>query len=327
MKVNVVIVTYNRSELLLKVIKSVRNQTYKINKIIIFDNNSTDDTIQVVIDEISNRDITYIRSSINGGASYGFYYGIAFAITDCEWVWVMDDDVIPNEDALEKLLDKLQSIKSDTSFLCSTVVSPEGFPMNVPSISSETHFNGYGRAYKYLSNMMVEVNTATFVSILINVDAINIVGLPYKEFFIWVDDTEYTRRLTKFYAPAYLVGDSIVTHYRVGSSSLDINKTDDINRIKLFRYLYRNNIVYIKNYGSGYSYFRTIITYFLISIKYTLRLNYLDFVRAKSILIGLSKYIVGDYKRNEFKNRFRNMVSKEEMRSLFEITDFENLHG
>jgi len=324
MKINAVIVTHNRSELLTKCIQVVVKQTYSVNKIVVFDNNSTDGTSQLMTDFSAIKNLIYIRSSKNGGASYGFYYGIAYAKTDCDWVWVMDDDVIPEIDALEKLIEKLKYIVTDVSYLCSSVKSYEGAPMNVPSISTENHPNGYSRAFNFLSRMVIEVGSATFLSILINVDAINNVGLPYKEFFIWVDDTEYTSRLSKYFAPAYLVGDSIVTHLRVGSNRLDIGNTEDTNRIKLFRYLYRNNLVYLKHYSTRLSYIRAILSYFVKSFKYAIKLNKLDLLRAKSILLGIISFGIGDYNRHQFKDRFNNSISKKEIDSIFEIRSLEN---
>jgi glycosyltransferase involved in cell wall biosynthesis len=44
MKINCVIVTYNRLSLLKECISALKNQTYKINKIYIINNNSTDGT-------------------------------------------------------------------------------------------------------------------------------------------------------------------------------------------------------------------------------------------------------------------------------------------
>ena len=40
------------------------------------------------------------------------------------------------------------------------------------------------------------VTNASFVSLLVRGDMPRKLGLPYKEFFIWCDDSEYTRRIT-----------------------------------------------------------------------------------------------------------------------------------
>ena len=47
-KISVIIPTYNRSKLLNRSIRSVLNQTYQPNEIIVVDNGSTDDTREMV---------------------------------------------------------------------------------------------------------------------------------------------------------------------------------------------------------------------------------------------------------------------------------------
>ena len=44
MKIVAVVVTYNRKELLLECIQAILNQTYKLEKVIVIDNNSNDGT-------------------------------------------------------------------------------------------------------------------------------------------------------------------------------------------------------------------------------------------------------------------------------------------
>ena len=41
-----------------------------------------------------------------------------------------------------------------------------------------------------------EIIMATFVSLFIKAETIRKVGLPIKDFFIWSDDLEYTRRIS-----------------------------------------------------------------------------------------------------------------------------------
>ena len=61
--------TYNRSKILSRAIKSVLNQTHAELELIIVDDNSQDDTQDVIID-LQRRDsrITYIRNNKNLGA-------------------------------------------------------------------------------------------------------------------------------------------------------------------------------------------------------------------------------------------------------------------
>lgn len=118
----------------------------------------------------------------------------------------MDDDVLPNPNALEELMKALKIVKPQkTSFLASCVYSPKGEAMNTPGVDLRSK-NGYPFWYEYLDKGLVKLNAATFVSILVNSAAIEKCGLPCSDFFIWGDDTEYTKRIYRHYGLAYLVG-------------------------------------------------------------------------------------------------------------------------
>ncbi len=100
-----VVVTYNRADLLDVCLRALGNQTYAIDRIIIVDNASTDHTADV-LDAYLNLDV--VRLPSNAGSSGGFAAGIERAAQD-EWdlVWVMDDDVEPEPDALAFLVDSM----------------------------------------------------------------------------------------------------------------------------------------------------------------------------------------------------------------------------
>ena len=65
-KISVIIPTYNRSKLLNRSIRSVLNQTFQPNEIIVVDNGSTDDTREMVSKNFRN--ICYIYHDKKGVA-------------------------------------------------------------------------------------------------------------------------------------------------------------------------------------------------------------------------------------------------------------------
>ena len=150
--------------------------------------------------------IDYRRMETNLGGAGGFYEGIKICRDmECDYVWIMDDDTIPYTDCLEKLMSARSKIEGKIGYLASSIIGPDGEPMNVPAIDMRPAKNGYPHWYKYLSDGIVQISRATFVSILVPYDAIKKCGLPCKDYFIWGDDSEYTMRISKYYAPAYFV--------------------------------------------------------------------------------------------------------------------------
>ena len=90
-KVGIVVVTYNRYELLKEVIDALRQQTYQDFQIIVVNNGSTDGTSNWLS---LQEDIITITQRNVGGAG-GFYTGMKFvAENGYEFCWIMDDDVI-----------------------------------------------------------------------------------------------------------------------------------------------------------------------------------------------------------------------------------------
>jgi GT2 family glycosyltransferase len=88
---------------------------------------------------------------------------------------------------------------------------------------------------------------ATFVSAFIPADRVREVGLPIREFFIWSDDLEYTRRLSRRY-PCYAVNGCRVLHDMRHNNKVNI-ATDTIDRMGRYAYLYRNEVYVYRREG------------------------------------------------------------------------------
>lgn len=253
--VGIVIVTYNRLEMLKDLIFSLRNQEYKNAKIIVINNSSTDGTKEYLDKQ---EDLIVITQENCGGAG-GFFTGLKYvAENNFDYAWVMDDDVLVRSDSLSKLMEQTSDVDG---FLCSKIVDTEGNPCNVPGIYMKKQTNGELEWDKKIERSLVKLTVASFVSVLIPVNIIKKIGLPYKEFFIWGDDTEYTRRISSNFE-SYLCGKSVVIHRRKINKTLSVFSEKDSHRLKNFFFLYRNTLFYEKKYSSLgktlYRYFRTI---------------------------------------------------------------------
>ena len=89
MKISVIIPTYNREDFILDAIKSVQNQTYKPDQIIVVDDGSTDNTKKIV-QNIDGVEYIYqnnqgVSSARNKGIEYSRYRWIAFLDSDDIW--------------------------------------------------------------------------------------------------------------------------------------------------------------------------------------------------------------------------------------------------
>jgi len=109
--VSIIIPTYNRSKLLKRAIESALAQTYKNFEIIIVDDASTDNTIEVIRNILDNR-IIYIKHETKTGGSAARNTGIKSS--KGEYIQLLDDDdeILPTkiEKQIQKFYDSDDSI-------------------------------------------------------------------------------------------------------------------------------------------------------------------------------------------------------------------------
>lgn len=192
-KIAAVIVTYNRFELVKKTIDALRNQTRKLDNIIIVDNDCTDGTSEWLDDQ---DDLTVVHQE-NVGGSGGFWRGIKEAYErEYDWIWCMDDDVFPREDCLERAL----NIATDEVGIVCPMRIMSGKPfvtevvdMNLSNIFKPMHGRLVSQA-ETVGRVPVEIQGMTFEGPLIRRETIGKIGLPNKDLFILYDDTDYSYR-------------------------------------------------------------------------------------------------------------------------------------
>ncbi|HAX50632.1 glycosyltransferase family 2 protein [Muricomes intestini] len=309
MDIITVVVTYNRKELLTECLNSLLSQTFEVKKIIIIDNASTDGTYELLNDSgyLQNSKIDYNQMETNLGGAGGFYEGIKLADKEqADWIWIMDDDSIPDSDCLKELTGQAYKMPN-TSFFASCVYGPEGEPMNVPEVDMRPHQNGYPYWYEKLNEGIVKICTATFVSLLINNGAVKKCGLPCKKYFIWGDDSEYTKRLTKYFGDAYLVGTSRVCHKRINAKSLEISNESNPARIRNYFYMIRNNLVNSIIYDTKGRALKNFIKYIITAIKCLFSENH-RFSKFNVIMHGL---ICALAEQKKFRDYIMSQISEE----------------
>ena len=238
-----VVVTYNRCELLKECIEALRSIEEKID-IMVVDNASTDNTSEIVSKYSNDSNFLYYNTGKNIGGAGGFNYGIKRAYKlGYDYIWIMDDDTIVNEDTLQKLVDTANSVQDKFGWLSSLALWTDGKEcvMNYHEVAMD-----WNREKKNILNGRLLCQAATFVSLFLNRKAIQEQGLPIKEYFIWGDDTEYTKRISREY-PCYLVLPSQVTHkMKNNEGTTNLWEIEDVDRIERSFYSIRNDFCTFK---------------------------------------------------------------------------------
>lgn len=238
-------------------------QTVDSLDIVVIDNGSTDGTEKDIHDIYAdNEQVIYINTKENLGGAGGFSFGIKWAAKKgYDYLWIMDDDTIPEKNTLEEFLNADKALNGEYGFLSSYAKWIDGTAcnMNVPRISNNWRVN-IDDEFNY---SLMQVESASFVSMFVKTEVVKKVGLPIKEFFIWADDVEYTRRISKQY-PCYFVYKSQVVHEMGSNQATSIIESDE-TRLERYKLLYRNKY-YIVRHGAK----REKILYWL-EIKNTIR--------------------------------------------------------
>ncbi|MFE7407803.1 glycosyltransferase [Isoptericola sp. NPDC057559] len=205
-----VVVSYNRSALLGAALDALAAQTRPVDRVLVVDNASTDDALDVARSHPSAPQVVALKR--NTGGAGGFAVGIATAVADldADLVWLMDDDTVPTETALEALLGARDAYAGDVTAMASRVVWTDGsdHPMNTPRTRPGATPAELNRAR---AAGAVPVRSMSFVSMMVDARAVRQHGLPVSDYFIWNDDFEYSTRMLRRGTGLYVPG-SVVEH-------------------------------------------------------------------------------------------------------------------
>lgn len=239
-----VVVTFNRLEKLQHTIAALRASERRPDTILLVDNASTDGTGDYLASIAHEPDITVHTLAHNTGGAGGFAAGLRLAWElGYDWFWIMDDDCYPTPPALGRLLEAHTGLEAHLgrplSFSCSLVKFVDGSLCEM----NEAVTNWDWPRYLLAGFNAVKVTECTFVSVLFPRWVVTKHGLPLAEYFIWYDDKEYTKRLTKADGPGVQVLDSHVVHDMGVNRGVDYGRITDADLWK-FRYGARNQSSY-----------------------------------------------------------------------------------
>jgi len=254
MYVHAVIVTYaDRFHLLKQVIEACFRES--VDKVIVIDNNSDKNSKNLLREY--NKDENRLRVVYldkNTGSAGGYKRGLYEACqdSDCEFIWLLDDDNQPQKDSLDTLKffwsslvqgDKEVKV-SLLSYREDRTVYKEAIMTNNPNlvIGKRNSFLGFHivdlpkkimKVFKRKFNIQTFkenkdlksglVTVAPYGGMYFHKNILNTIGYPNEDFFVYADDHDWSYRILKNGGSIYLVLDSLVddidTSWHIKSSS------------------------------------------------------------------------------------------------------------
>lgn len=250
--VAVVVVTYNRAGLLLRMLGALAASERSPDAVIVVDNASTDHTATVLDsarDAHPGLPLQVIRPERNLGGSGGFHLGVKAAHEQgFDRIWLMDDDVLPAPDCLGTLMavdeDCLMAVREDTSGRLvekSAVTFDLRNPLRVKPKTAMVE-TSYGERAAMPDK--VELQNVAFEGFMVRRRVVDEVGLPDPDFFIFYDDVDYALRARRAGFRIWGVRDAVLVR------QLDFDQQHDLGGWKGY-YMYRNLFTVHRRYGEN----------------------------------------------------------------------------
>jgi rhamnopyranosyl-N-acetylglucosaminyl-diphospho-decaprenol beta-1,3/1,4-galactofuranosyltransferase len=246
--VAVVVVTFNRADLLGRMLDGLAAQTHEPDAVVIVDNASTDHTREV-LDAHRGLDLQRIHLDTNTGGAGGFRAGVQAAYDQgFDRIWMMDDDVVPAPDCLAVLMSQDQpcvmAVREDTSGHLVEKAATD-FDLSRPwsvrpkRASVET---AYGE--RAAMPERVELHNVAFEGFLMRREVVATVGFPDDSFFIFYDDVDFALRARRAGYRIWAVRDAVLVR------QLDFDQQHALDTWKGY-YMYRNLFAVHFRYGTN----------------------------------------------------------------------------
>jgi GT2 family glycosyltransferase len=235
--VAVVVVTYNRADLLGRMLDGLAAQTHEPDAVIIVDNASTDHT-RAVLGAHRGLSLQRIHLDTNTGGSGGFHTGVEAAYDQgFDRIWLMDDDVVPAPDCLAVLMAQdeafLMAVREDTHGHLVEKAATD-FDLTRPW-SVRPKRASVDTTYGDRSEMpeRVELHNIAFEGPLFRREVVKTIGLPDASFFIFYDDVDFALRARRAGYHIWSMRDAVLVR------QLDFSQQHDLAGWKGY-YMYRN---------------------------------------------------------------------------------------
>ncbi|WP_198951317.1 glycosyltransferase [Pigmentiphaga sp. NML080357] len=244
----VVIVTHNRCELLGRCLEGLARQTVPPKAIYVVDNASTDATAQLLAGR-TDLPLHVTRSAENLGGAGGFALGMKLAHEGgWDWIWMMDDDVVPQSDCAQQLVKcgELAMIAVRENLDGALVErSAIRFDLRNPLVVRSKR-SYVAQTYRVRSHMpaVLYVENVAFEGFMVHRSVVDAVGYPDARYFIFYDDVDYALRIRRAGYRISAVRDAVMVR------QLDFAQQHALDSWKGF-YMFRNFFVVQFKYGEN----------------------------------------------------------------------------
>ena len=237
-KLSVIVPTYNSSNTIERLIHSLSNQIFKEFELIFIDDNSSDNTVDVIVNTLENSNITYnlIVNETNKGPGYSRNRGIEKANGD--YIVFIDSDDIVREDHLSTFYENIKG--HDSVFVKGLKVDNEGnlFDFKVDRFDSIIELsirnNHIIKATDIINLEMLMEIPFSFVLMLYKKEIILNNDIRFNEEFNYGEDTEFAIRYLVNCDMVKFVNKYTYYYYQEEESISRFSSLDRFESVQLF---------------------------------------------------------------------------------------------
>lgn len=244
----IVVVTYNRADLLERMLAGLGGLDPAPELVVVVDNASTDHTPDVLA-ACTLPGLRVVRTAENLGGAGGFHLGTRTAYdAGVERIWLMDDDVLPAPDCLGVLLasdeDCLMAVREDSQGrLCEKAATR--FDLRNPlAIKPKSRMVETDWGSRAAMPERVELENVAFEGFMVRRGVLERIGLPDPSYFIFYDDVDFAVRARRAGYRIWALRDAVLVR------QLDFDQQHDLAGWKGF-YMYRNLFAVHLRYGEN----------------------------------------------------------------------------
>ncbi len=246
--VAIVVVTYNRADLLARMLAGLAELERRPDAVIVIDNASTDHT-RDVLDAATGLELVAVHLEENTGGAGGFHLGTRMAWErGYDRIWLMDDDVVPAPGCLTVLMDTdedcLMAVREDTEGHLVEKAAVDFDLANPLAIKPKRAMVESRYASREAMPERVELHNVAFEGFMVRRTVVDAVGLPDPSFFIFYDDVDFALRARRAGYRIWAVRDAVLVR------QLPFDQNHALDTWKGF-YMYRNLFVVHFRYGEN----------------------------------------------------------------------------
>ena len=221
-KVAIITITYNSSNVIIPFLKCLSESSFKDFKLFIVDNNSVDDTVEL-INKIKKIDVQVIENKKNIGVAAANNMGIKLALDQgYKKVLLSNNDIVFDKNIIGDLVN---FSKNQSSSISSLKIMYEHDKDKIWYCGGFFNFNkglvpehlGIGKPDFGQYNHLKYSDYAPTCFVLFDSKVFSEIGLMDEEYFVYFDDTDFFYRVKREGTHKLLINQKIKIFHKVGS--------------------------------------------------------------------------------------------------------------